>query len=527
MTYGYVVILGYDMFGNDIFVNREKELELLEKYYKQCSELGVNCGILVYGWRRIGKTTLIKKFVEKNNGVYISCAWVSDPRTLLRYILEILKDIAPRDFLERYKLALNDDLMLVLRSALEIFCHPEVYERKIIVVLDEFQFLVEKLAYRIARETRKKKPVVKSDILWLIRDLIETKKAFWVLLTSMGWAKIHEEYFDESKGEKPLSGILIKMKISPLDKQSSIELIRKLNPYISREISEEIYYLSGGIPRIMEVIAPNYRENTTLLGTVIKLVKNGQFDEIFENIIKFVAEVAKRDYSTLIEVLKALEGEEPPEQIARRLNLDRVSTYNILEDLTKMEILKKRKIRGRVYYSHQYPLLQVWLKLRITPIKKITSILITELGITAEAYVREILKEYMAQKRPLELYDDDKGTYLAGTVENLKITIKKVLSHRETQKFLRTKNADTIIIDKNNEPWLIEIKARIGSITKDDIKKLAKVAEKNSIKNKILMQVGQGEIEPKAVSEAIRTGIIIVTRQGVKLMAKKINYPSI
>ncbi len=105
------------------------------------------------------------------------------------------------------------------------------------------------------------------------------------------------------EARNPLSGVLIKMRIEPLDKKHSVELARKLNSHISEEIAEEIYYLSGGIPRIIEVIAPNYREGTTLLNIVTKLVKDGQFDEIFENIIKFVAEVAKRDYSMLIEAL--------------------------------------------------------------------------------------------------------------------------------------------------------------------------------------------------------------------------------
>ena len=299
-----MLTLRCDMSDSDMFVDREKELRFLAEYYRQCLEFGVNCGVLVYGWRRIGKTALLKRFADENDGVYIGCAWISDPRTLLRYAIEILEDLAPEDFLEKYRLRLReDDLMLVLRSALEIFCHPEIYKRKLIVVPDEFHSLIEKMAYRIARETKKKKPVVKSDILWLIRDLVETKKAFWILSTSMGWAKIHEEYFDEARGEKPLSGVLIKMRIEPLDKKHSVELARKLNSHISEEIAEEIYYLSGGIPRIIEVIAPNHREGTTLLNIVTKLVKDGQFDEIFENIIKFVAEVAKRDYSMLIEAL--------------------------------------------------------------------------------------------------------------------------------------------------------------------------------------------------------------------------------
>jgi len=43
------------------------------------------------------------------------------------------------------------------------------------------------------------------------------------------------------------------------------------------------------------------------------------------------------------------------------------------------------------------------------------------------------------------------------------------------------------------------------------------------IKRQKIIQTGQGEIEPKAISEATRTGTTIITRQGVKLIAKKLD----
>lgn len=527
MTYWGTFISGCDM-SSSIFLNRKEELEILRSYYDQCVKKNINCGVLIYGWRRVGKTALLQRFVEDLGGVYINCAWISDPKTFLHFVADSLGGVASKDFLEKFVFGLRiDDPMLTLRKALEIFCYPEVYGRKLVVVLDEFHNFVEKISYRISRETKKKKAIVKSDVLWLLREIIESKKAFWILSTSMGWARIHEEYFDESKGEKPLSGTLVKMRIEPLDKAYSIELAKRLNNSIGDEVAEEIYNLSGGIPRIIEIISPNIRQKTTLISTVTHLVKNGQFDEIFENIIKFVAEVTKRDYSVFIETLKVLESQDTPEQVAKKLGIDRVSAYNILEDLVKMEILEKKKIRGRVYYSHLYPLIKVWLKLRVTPIKKITDVLATELGITAEAYIRELLREYMYQQRPLELYEDKKGTYLAGTTEHIAIKIQRVLTPKETQQYLKTKNADIIIIDENNELWLIEIKATLKPITAEDIKKLSDVAKKAKIKNKILAQAGQGEVEAKAISEAIKIGTIIITKQGIKLLAKKIGYPQL
>ncbi|MEX0568961.1 MAG: hypothetical protein Q6363_007365, partial [Candidatus Njordarchaeota archaeon] len=102
----------------------------------------------------------------------INCAWISDPKTFLRYAIEVVREFLSEDLIERYEKVLEEsDLMLVLRKSLELFCNPHLYGKKLVVVLDEFHSFIEKMAYRIARETKKKKAVVKSDILWLLRDI--------------------------------------------------------------------------------------------------------------------------------------------------------------------------------------------------------------------------------------------------------------------------------------------------------------------------------------------------------------------
>ena len=51
------------------FINRKSELKFLEKKYsKKSAQL-----IIIYGRRRVGKTELIKKFVQKKHGLYFLC----------------------------------------------------------------------------------------------------------------------------------------------------------------------------------------------------------------------------------------------------------------------------------------------------------------------------------------------------------------------------------------------------------------------------------------------------------------------
>ena len=512
------------------FVNREKELALLKAYYEQCLN-NVNCSVLLYGWRRIGKTVLMERFIEIENGILINCAWISDPRTFLAHVLKVVQEkFGMMSLLEKYEKALlkEKDLMLILRSTFELLNELSMeLERKLVVALDEFHLLVEKLAYRISRETRKSKEIVKSDILWLMREIMESRKVFWILSTSMGWAKIYEEFFSEKKMEKPLLGVVVKMRLDPLDENASIELCKKLNTEIDDEIAREIYRISKGVPRIIELIAPNYRKNMSVLKLALSLIREGQFDEFFENIIKFVAEASKRDFSVLIEVMKTIsDGWKTPDEIASILRRDRVSIYNILEELRKMELVEKEKRGKRVFYTLKYPLLKHWLELRIGSRKSIIEIIASEMGILAESYIKELLNEYMINKKPIELYDDKKGRYLAGTSQKISIKIKKIYSREEMrQRLQKIKNADLIILDEDDNEWMIEIKSTLSNITRDEIIKLINTASKLGIENKILIQLGHGEIELSAVAEAVKGGVIIITREGIKLLAKKVHMP--
>jgi len=53
--------------GEKMFVGRERELNLLNKlYHKNNFQM-----VVMYGRRRIGKTTLIKKFIEDKPAIFL------------------------------------------------------------------------------------------------------------------------------------------------------------------------------------------------------------------------------------------------------------------------------------------------------------------------------------------------------------------------------------------------------------------------------------------------------------------------
>ncbi len=115
---------------NQRFVDRKEELEFLERFYKK----GKSSLIIIYGRRRVGKTELIKNFIASKNSVYYLCERQPVQKNVEKFkeIVaeklgeEWLKDISARDFESVFK-------------AVE----RRLREEKIIIVFDEFPYLIE------------------------------------------------------------------------------------------------------------------------------------------------------------------------------------------------------------------------------------------------------------------------------------------------------------------------------------------------------------------------------------------------
>ena len=112
------------------FVNRKKELEFLERKY---SEDTPNL-IVIYGKRRVGKTELIKNFIQKKKGTYILSTRDS--------IKENIKEIKQKFFELTGK---EYFLKLETNSYYDLFKYlaEEIKEAKQIIVIDEYSYLIE------------------------------------------------------------------------------------------------------------------------------------------------------------------------------------------------------------------------------------------------------------------------------------------------------------------------------------------------------------------------------------------------
>ena len=498
--------------------NREKELSDLEHFYRLCVAKGISCGVLVYGWRRVGKTTILKEFVRSLGGVYINCIWISNPYVFLRVIMRFL----PEEHLREAQLALHEsDPIIVLKTAFDLL--QKVGDRPI-VVLDEFHVFIEKMALRIARDKKTRKDIVVDDILGILKDAVESKRAFWVLSTSMGWAKIQETITKPRKIGTPLIAVLKRYKIEPFDKKSAVGFAKWVNNKVDDDVAEEIYRLTGGIPRLIEVLASNYDKRRSVMSLAVELIREGEFDDFFENLIKFIAEAAKRDATLLTQTLKALGLEEKTtDQIASFLGLDIDSAYVLVEELVKLEVVEKRKEGRRSLYRTKYPLLPLWIELRVPPEKEAYNIIATQLGITLESYVTELLGEYANQKKTVEIWDDKEGDFLYGTAQKLVFKPTSILRQKEAKKKYGLSEDFDLLILTGNRPIIVEIKLSWTSLKKEDIDNIEKAAKK--IGGIPLIIVARGDPKIPLIAYAVKKRVIIMSGEALRLLAKKIGLP--
>jgi len=114
------------------FVDREKELKILEKTYSSESPGFV----IIYGRRRIGKSELILKFIEGKEAIYYVCSTEGD-----RANIEELKNNFSEFLMDNNFASIKFENWHSLFSSL--VSHKNFSrKRKIIIVLDEFPYLI-------------------------------------------------------------------------------------------------------------------------------------------------------------------------------------------------------------------------------------------------------------------------------------------------------------------------------------------------------------------------------------------------
>lgn len=306
------------------FVNREKELELLEREWKNVPSM-----IVIYGRRRVGKTRLLVEFSRGK-------------RVFFHTFMEGSKEEQIRNLREELAVFFNDDLFLSFSewNPLLKYLAARIKE-KTLVVFDEFTY------------------AIKSD-----RTVLSALQRVW----------------DHELSEKPivlvLSGSLIGMMVDEVLSSASplygrrtlgfrlrpLSLFSSLKFFKNFELGIGSYMLVGGIPPYLAV-ASRYSN----LGEFVEenfLRAEGYFYD--EPYILLSGEL--RELKTYFSLLRAIaRGRTRPSEIAGDIGIETRRLYPYLDTLIRLGIIERElPVAGkdrRGLYRLKDPMLLTWFSL--------------------------------------------------------------------------------------------------------------------------------------------------------------------
>ena len=284
------------------FINREKELKVLEEEYKKERA----SFIVIYGRRRVGKTRLIEEFLKNKNYIYYLAA---DEREELQ-IKELKNQIA--NFFQ-------DELLLSLeiKEWKDLFSYLEkIWPRneKIIFVIDEFSYLI------------KHNSSIPSYL-----------QKFW------------DKFLSKTKTKLILCGSLVSImlknvleKSSPLYGRRTAELfvekfsIKEIMQFLNTDIEEAIkfYAILDGIPKYLELVDCKFSH-------FIRKILDKR--SLFYREGYYLMAEELREVATYMNILTAIAmGNTKANEIANFSGIEQRKIYPYLEILESLGFIKKQ-----------------------------------------------------------------------------------------------------------------------------------------------------------------------------------------
>ncbi|WP_297489922.1 ATP-binding protein [Thermococcus sp.] len=301
-----------------MFVNRKRELEFLERKWKE----GGAQLIIIYGRRRVGKTTLLKEFLRGREGVYF-LATADSMGENVKELAEKFAELTGRGYFKEVK-----DFGRLFR-----YLGEEIKNERVAVVLDEFQYLMGL------------EPGILSVLQRAWDEVLKDTKLFLLLCgSSVGMMERTLEY------ESPLYGRRTgQWKVEPFDIKATAEML----PDRSMEELVKTYAIFGGVPFYLDLIKGLSVEEA-IKG---KVLRKG---EVLYEEPEFLLREELREPRVYKLILKGLAlGHETLGELVNFTGLDRgnISKYlDVLErlDLIAYELPYGRRKRGRYYIRDNF-----------------------------------------------------------------------------------------------------------------------------------------------------------------------------
>lgn len=359
------------------FINRENEMKTLLREYEKSSSLTI-----IYGRRRVGKTTLIKEFLKGREGFYFFADKQSENIQINRFktqIGEYFKD----EFLKKIDVKDWDTLF-------DYFV-TKISDRKFILVIDEFQYLC------MGNKS------FSSIFQRIFDEKLKDKKIMIILCGSL----ISMMYSETLSYDSPLFGRrTAQIKLKPIS-------FKYYHEFFSEKFSDdthkliEMYSVTGGVPKY---ILNFDREKSPLWN-----IENNIFDK--NNYLysepKFLLQEEINDLSRYFAILYAIStGNTKISAISSKLEINTAGLTPYISKLIDLDILEKEvpitedvfnskkalyKIKDyylRFWFSYVYPY-QSYLEIENTayPLEKVKSTFDLWVSKVYEELARETILE--------------------------------------------------------------------------------------------------------------------------------------
>ena len=312
-----------------MFIGRQNELKELEALYESNNfQMPV-----IYGRRRVGKSTIIREFAKGKKCIYYTAIESSSQRNLELFSQSIYQVLAPKmEGLAPFQ---------TYESAFS-YINNVAKDERIMLVIDEYPYLA------------KAEKSISSILQKHIDEYFKDSKLFLVLCGSSMSFMEHQVLGYQS----PLYGRrTAQFLIRPFDYLTSAEFVPAYN-VVDKAI---VYGVTGGIPRYLEL----FDDKKNLRDNIIELFlkESGYLFEEPSNLIKQELRDASR-YNSVIEAIAS--GATKVSEIAGKAKLEVAATTHCLESLIELGIVAKESAiteennKKKTYYSISDSMFRFW-----------------------------------------------------------------------------------------------------------------------------------------------------------------------
>lgn len=287
------------------FVDREKELDFLNsEYEKKESSL-----VIIYGRRRIGKTSLIKEFEKNKDTIYFLATEESELQNI-----QVFKNIVAENLKNNLLLDTNVQKWETIFKEIA----KTKLERKKLIVIDEFQYL------------GKANSAFPSIFQKIWDEILKEKNVMVILCGSL----IHMMEAQTLNYNSPLYGRRtgqIKLKQIPFKNYQEF-----FNSYLTEKELIEKYAVTGGVPKYIE----SFTARKSIYDEIQENILNKQsylYEEPLFLLQNEVLEVG--NYFSIIKSIAA--GNRKLGNIASNLSVSPTSLSKYLQTLINLDILER------------------------------------------------------------------------------------------------------------------------------------------------------------------------------------------